>query len=295
VRSNGWNLIDVGSRWSADRLPRGVRGLVWVGDYDNGSCAWELADAALRAEVAASVGDRKIFGYLISDEPNPYTCPKAAAQHRARSALIHSVAPAARAVIVLDSNGFKGRATPDALEQMPLWKGTADYIGLDPYPCYRSLPCDFTWIGRTIRAADAAHLNYWGVVQAFEDSSWRWPSSGELSHMLDQWAASHESGYMTFAWKWAGNTLSSRPALLGVFRRFNEALPPWRSVVPRVVGSTRGRARAAITAATCVVGKVTMRRSNRPKGSVLAQQPRPGTAVPRWSAVDLLVSSGARP
>ncbi|TML40172.1 MAG: fibronectin type III domain-containing protein, partial [Actinobacteria bacterium] len=91
VASYGWNLIDVGSQWSADQLQAGSRGLVWVGDYDNTTCSWEESDAALNSQVTAARGDAKVFGYFISDEPNPYACPNAPAQHKARSDLIHSI------------------------------------------------------------------------------------------------------------------------------------------------------------------------------------------------------------
>jgi len=111
VASYGWNLIDVGSRWSADQLQRGAKGLVWVGDYDNSNCAWEVSNPTLTKEVKAAVRDAKVFGYFISDEPNPYACPNAPAQHKARSDLIHSIDPAKPTVIVLDSNGFKGLFT----------------------------------------------------------------------------------------------------------------------------------------------------------------------------------------
>ena len=193
VASFGWNLIDTGSQWSADQLPAGEQGMVWVGDYDNATCGWELSDAALRSQVQAAVGDAKVFGYFISDEPNPYACPSAPAQHQARSALIHSLDPGKPTLIVLDSNGFKGRETQDAMDQLPLWKGTADYIGLDPYPCFQGSACDFSWIDRTIQAADAAGLNYWGVLQAFNDSSWRWPTADELKRMVGQWAGSRRA------------------------------------------------------------------------------------------------------
>jgi hypothetical protein len=180
-----------------------------------------MSDSAVTSEVQQMVGDSKIFGYFISDEPNPYACPNAPAQHKARTALIHSIDPAKQVVIVLDSNGFSGRATQDALDQIPLWKGAADVIGLDPYPCYQGGACDYTWIDRTIAAADAAGIPYWGVVQAFDDSSWRWPTASEEQHMLTQWGNSHEGGYMTFAWTWAGNNLSSQPALLDTLKQFN--------------------------------------------------------------------------
>ena len=221
IAQNGWNLYDVSSKTTADALPAGTSALYWLGDYDNSSCSWQVSDSTVTTTVQRMVGDAKIFGYFISDEPNPYACPGAPAQHKARSDLIHSIDSSKKVVVVLDSNGFSGRATRDALDQLPLWKGTADVIGLDPYPCYQGGACDYTWIDRTIAAADSAGLNYWGVAQAFNDSSWRWPTPDEESHMLSQWAASKQSGYMTFAWTWAGNNLTSQPALLDVFKQFN--------------------------------------------------------------------------
>jgi hypothetical protein len=295
VVSSGWNLVDVGSQASADALPTGARGLLWVGDYDNSTCSWELRDSALVAKVSAAVGDRKVFGYFFSDEPNPYVCPTAPSQHRARSELVHSVDPTKPTVIVLDSNGFKGRATRDALDQLPLWKGTADYVGLDPYPCYRGTACDFSWIERTIRAADAIGLNYWGVVQAFSDSSWRWPTAEELSRMLEQWAASRETGYMTFAWKWAGNNLEEEPRLLDVFKRFNELAARPQCVVPALVGSSLAAARAALARAGCAAGRVAERYSHRRRGRVVTQRPGPATRLARGSRVDLVISRGRRP
>ena len=80
---------------------------------------------------------------------------------------------------------------------------------------------NYNWIDQVIAAANSAGINYWGVVQAFQDSIWRWPTTDELTHMLGQWAASRETGIMTFAWTWAGNTLSSKPDLLSVLQTFN--------------------------------------------------------------------------
>lgn len=294
VVSYGWNLIDVGSKSSADELPTGAKGLVWVGDYDNRNCAWEVSDASLKTQVGAAIGDAKVFGYFFSDEPNPYACPNAPAQHKARSDLIHSIDPSKPTVIVLDSNGFSGRATQDALDQLPLWKGAADYIGLDPYPCYEGSACDFSWIQKTIQAANAAGLNYWGVVQAFNDSSWRWPTADELSHMLNQWGASKETGYMTFAWTWAGNNLSSKSALLNIFKRFNAGAGPRRCVVPNVIGLTLTRARATLARVGCVAGKVSKRYSSHRKGRVIAQQPKRGTRLANRGRVNVVISKGRR-
>jgi len=291
VVANGWNLVDTGSRSQADELPANARGLVWVGDYDNDSCSWEVSDASIRHDVNGAAGDPKVFGWFFSDEPNPYRCPNAPTQHRARSNLIHSLDPHTRTVIVLDSNGFSGRATRDALDQLPLWRGAADYVGLDPYPCYQGSACDFSWIDRTIRAANAAGLSYWGVLQAFDDSSWRWPTPGELSHMVNQWSRSRESGSMTFAWTWDGHELGNKPDLLAVLRTFN--LGHATCVVPNVVGATLRTARARVTRAGCAVGKVIWRPASKRKGRVVAERPRAGTRLAAGGRVRLVMSRGS--
>jgi hypothetical protein len=216
VAAAGYNLLDVGSKWAADRLPKGTRGLFWVGDYDNSSCSWQVSDSELRSEVRGAVGDRKVAGYFFSDEPDPFACPNAPRQHRERSGLIHSLDPKKFTVVDVDANS--GR---DSLRQIPLWRGAADYIALDPYPCYPGKACNYAWISAVIRAANRAHIRYWGVAQAFSDSDWRWPSPAEERHMLRQWAASKQSGFMTFAWSWAGNTLADRPALVKALSDFN--------------------------------------------------------------------------
>ena len=224
VASYGWNLLDVSSKWRADRLPGRTRGLVWLGDYDNSTCAWEVSDKELRRDVQQMARDRKVFGFYISDEPDPNACPAAPSQHRARTRLIHALSPGKPTILVVDSNS--GRAT---LEQIPKWAGAADILGLDPYPCYRGKRCHFDWISKVITAANKARVSYWGVVQAFADSTWRWPTNGEERHMLLQWAASRQSGYMTFSWRWDGHTLKEQRGLLGVFKRFNRSAPGVRS------------------------------------------------------------------
>jgi hypothetical protein len=217
VAAAGWNLLDTGaSKSEVDALPSGTKALVWVGDYDNSTCAWQVSDAALTSQVTDMAGDPKVAGYFFSDEPDPNACPNAPAQHKARSDLIHNLDPGKFTLVVLDSNS--GQAS---LDQIPLWVGVADYAGLDPYPCYQGEACDYSWIDENIAAADAAGLTYWGVVQAFNDATWRWPTPDEENHMLAQWAASAEKGYMTFAWTWAGSNLSSKPNLLAVLENFN--------------------------------------------------------------------------
>jgi|SRR5437667_8440511 len=125
--------------------------------------------------------------------------------------------PGKMTVMTMDSNSAQA-----SLDQIPLWVGVADYVGLDPYPCRQNAPGNFAWIDAIIEAPDPAGLAYWGVLQAFADSTWRWPTGREERHMLCQWATSRQSGYVVFAWTWAGQSLSSQPGLLRVLARFNK-------------------------------------------------------------------------
>ncbi len=214
--ADGWNLIDVSSKAEADIVPAGTRALVWIGDWDNDTCAWTMSDAELTRIVRSMVGDRKVVGYYFSDEPDPFACPSAPAAHAARSRLIRRIDPSKFTLLVIGSN-----ADPATLKQIPLWRGAATYVGLDPYPCYSGKRCDFRWVQRVIAAADRAHLRYWGVVQAFRGSGWRWPTQAELAHLISIWATSHEQGSMTFAWRWRGHVLNTHPGLVSLLRQFN--------------------------------------------------------------------------
>jgi hypothetical protein len=261
---NGWNLLDVGSKSAADALPAGTKGLVWLGDYEG--CDWQMSDADVTTEVQSAVGDPKVAGYFFSDEPDP-NCTDAAAEHKARSDLIHSLDPNKFTVMVADMNS--GGAS---LAQIPLWKGAADYIGLDPYPCRPGEPCTYSWIRQVIAAANAAGLRYWGVAQAFNDDNWRWPRPREESRMLGLWAASNQRGYMTFAWTWQGHDLANHPRLLRVLRQYNTGVAPNTRITdaPRSV-TTRRRATFRFTSSIagsrfrCKLDRRVWRRCSSPK------------------------------
>jgi chitodextrinase len=246
----GATLIDVGSKSSADSLPAGLQGMVWLGDYDNTACGWQVSDSSLSSTVTAAKGDPKVYGWFFSDEPNPVTCPNAPAQHKARSDLIHSIDPNTKTFVVLDSNGFSGNLTPDAINQIPLWVGSADFIGLDPYPCLVNKSCNYTFISNMIAKADATGVPYVGVLQAFDGTAageqFRQPTASELQTMVNLWAASHEAGSAYFAWDWpaANWYLSAHPDLESVIQGFytgsssSDTTPPTPPGTPTVTGAT---------------------------------------------------------
>ena len=92
--------------------------------WNDTTCSWDFPDETVARTVGATANDPKVAGYFFSDEPDPARCPNAVAAHRARVALIRSLAPTKFTLMVIDSN--LGRAT---LRQIPKWVGVADYAG----------------------------------------------------------------------------------------------------------------------------------------------------------------------
>ena len=217
--SYGWNLADVGGKSAADALPAGMQGLVWVGDYDNSTCSWQVSDATLTTKVQSMVGDAHVFGYFISDEPYTSSCPNAPAQHAARNALIKSIDRTKTTVMLLNSTGDNVRS------QFPLWStpADADVIGIDPYPCLVGKPCDWTIVAKSIQAADAAGFRYWFAVQSFANYEYRFPTASELQYLLGLMSQSHADGLMTFAWTYSGYCLCDHPDLLAAWDAYNHS------------------------------------------------------------------------
>jgi hypothetical protein len=100
--------------------------------------------------------------------------------------------------------------------------GTVDVIGADPYPCSYTNGCRMTKIEDEIQLLEAAGVpRYWGVLQAFADSYYRYPTPDELREEFTLWRASRMEGYVVFAWSYAGNSLEDHPELVDVLREEN--------------------------------------------------------------------------
>lgn len=216
----GYNLVDVGPyRSIIDALPAGQRALVWIGDYDKATCSFERSDANVRKALAGLAGDPKVAGYYIADEPDDALpayggrCPDVAAQVTARSRLVHALAPGAFTYEVVTEPG-----------NFAAFAKATDVLGADPYPCRTGRPCDWTMIPRYIAALTAAHVaRYWGVLQAFSQPPWRYPTPAELQKMIKQWQLSRWAGEQTFAWDFGGHSLASKPGLLSVLGALNRS------------------------------------------------------------------------
>ena len=98
---------------------------------------------------------------------------------------------------------------------------------------------------------------------------------------------------------WSGDCLGRSACVLSmtanhsVRATFAKALAPPSCVVPKVVGKSLARARAAITKAHCKVGKITGKASStRKKGKVIGQSPKSGRRLQNGAKVKLTVGKG---
>jgi hypothetical protein len=214
----GYNLVDLNPyRNLIDALPRGQRALVWIGPYDLATCAFDVSDADIRTMLSGLAGDPEVAGYYIADEADDALpayggrCRDVVAQVTARSKLVHSLAPGAFTYEVVTEPG-----------NFAAFARATDVLGADPYPCRVRRPCNMRMIPRYIAALRAAHIaHYWGVLQAFQQGVWRFPTAAELRAMIRQWQRSSWEGEQTYAWSSGGHPLTERPGLLADLRALN--------------------------------------------------------------------------
>jgi len=186
----GFNFIDSDAFDNFGTLARrGLRGFVWLGGYSNVTCSFREDDDWIRQNVSAIAGSPGVGAYFIDDEPDAAKCPRAPAQMKARSALVKSIDPGPPTFLVT----YK-------IDQIRLFAGTVDVLGLDGYPCSIAHGCDFLKIDRQAAIADRLGIRYWGVIQAFGDNWYKLPTPGELHEQFVHWWGTKMEGYLVFAW-----------------------------------------------------------------------------------------------
>jgi len=211
----GFNLADVSDKSTLDALPTGVLGLVWLG-----ACGG--ATAAFRTQAGAFAGDPKLFGFYITDEPDPSSCPAPAIQ--AEDAWIHANVPGARTFAILQNLGPD--SSPDFTAYTPAGTGL-DLIGLDPYPVTSAGPPDYGEIAAYAAAARAAGWPANRIVPVYQafgggsEGDWVLPTPAQERLMLADWAAVTPAPVFDYAYSWGsqdGDTaLAQSPALQAVF------------------------------------------------------------------------------
>lgn len=227
MRAAGFDSVTVGPwRTELDALhAAGMRGVVWLWDYDDARCAFEKPDSWVRDVVGDIAGHPAILAYQIADEPSfarvDPGCPNVPGQVRARARLIESIDPGALTYVVIP--------TWDGRESFPYehFAGTTDVMGLDVYPCWHELDeCDLGLIDAAIAEADRDGVpRYWAVVQDFDDGWYRSPTAAELDAQLERWAGSRMEGY--FVYHWNEGAVESKPDHLAVLAKHNLLAPSY--------------------------------------------------------------------
>jgi hypothetical protein len=207
----GFNLVDVSTQSSLNALPEGMKGVYWLGNGYKKECSWRLRDQQITAIVMAIRDNRKFSGiYYIADEPHPALCPDAPQRLAERTALIHSLDPRGKTFVVVMNNS----KAPTEFVQL---KDSADYIGVDPYPCnVKNEPtgCNYAALRQRIDQALGAGIPSNRIVPVFQafgqacinaqSNYYRLPSVAETETMLAIWdeklPIEHRPFDMTYSW-----------------------------------------------------------------------------------------------
>lgn len=219
--ADGFNLADVSSVDSVNALPAGVQGLVWLG-YTGGNTA------AFQAMVQPFIGNPKVFGFYLADEPGPDV---SAANLKAESDYVHAVDPAAKTFIVLENNGDPVNVSYGFNPA----NTDVDLFGLDPYPIRPQFAggANYGVIGDAVNAAEAQGIPQSAIVPVYQAfgaasgpyASWTLPTAAQEQTILSTWGQYAPRPAFDYAYSWGtqdGDTaLSNDPALQAVFAAHN--------------------------------------------------------------------------
>jgi hypothetical protein len=227
--ADGFNVADVSSNDVVAALPAGVKGLVWIGSCDG-------ATTSFQSTIQSFVGDPRVFGFYLMDEPDPSSCSPA--NLKAESDWIHANDPGTYTFIIeldLSSSNhptYQGGYNPA--------NSDVDLYGLDPYPCRSenpaSAPCAYSWLGLAVTAAETAGIPLADIVpvyQAFGGGAWvddgggsyQLPTADQESAILATWGSLVPTPVFDYAYSWGTQNgdqpLAASPSLQSVFLAHN--------------------------------------------------------------------------
>ena len=210
-----------------------MKGLVWL-DEAGGTTS------SFIQKVTPFIGNPKVFGFFLLDEPDPtgqWGTYASAANLKAESDWIHNNVPGAKTFITMMNMGSS--ANPDYTNTYNPANTHIDYYGLDPYPVRTgTTTIDYNMIDRTVAAAEASGIPGSQIVpvfQAFGGGTWTTDTGGQYvmptpaqeQTMMDHWAKLAPSPAFDYAYAWGsqqGDTaLGSDPALQATFLQHNTA------------------------------------------------------------------------
>ncbi len=223
--ADGFNLADVSSNSATTALPAGVKGLEYIG-----SCAG--VTTSFQTTIASFIGDAKVFGFYLMDEPQLSSCPPA--NLKAESDWIHSNDPGTKTFIVVE-NGTKNPAMASYVNTYNPANTDVDLFGLVSYPCLKAVSrCAYSWIPSTVAAAEKAGIpladivpvyQAFGAYDAYNDDEWVLPTAKQESKILSMWGSSVPTPVFDYAYAWGvqlgDHALSGSPSLQSIFRAHN--------------------------------------------------------------------------
>ncbi|MFC4910295.1 hypothetical protein [Actinomadura gamaensis] len=216
LRDLGFDLVDVQPDDAAlARIPAGMRAMLWVGNF---TCdAFSMSFDAFAAAVRKYGRDPRVYGWYLSDEPNPGECPKVLGEIRRRADLVKAEAPGQIAFVSLTDWPMRD-ATPAKLN--------VDVVGLDPYPCKGGTSpradCDLGAIDRMVRLADESGIprdSVAPVLQTFGqgcsdgDKQYWMPTSGQFKAILARWDRLVPNPPLEIAYSWGHQDKYACPTL----------------------------------------------------------------------------------
>lgn len=223
----GFNLADVGDVSQVNALPAGVKGLAYLGLCTGVTSAFTTA-------VQPYVGNQKVFGFYLMDEPNPSSCT--AANLKAESDWIHANDPGRKTFIIeenlssTDHPTYKGGFNPA--------NSDIDLYGLDPYPCRSELgnACHYGWIGLAVNAAKADGIPLADIVPVYQafgggtetddgGGSYSLPVPSQEAQILRTWGSLVPTPVFDYAYSWGSQhqdaSISGSGGLRRIFRMHN--------------------------------------------------------------------------
>jgi hypothetical protein len=233
IAAAGFNLADVQYVEQLNALPPGMKGLIWLNETSG-------VTPGFIAKVKPLIGNPKLFGFRLCDEPDitgKYHSPAVSpAALKAEADWIRANVPGAVTFVTLmDMGSFEA---PSFMNTFNADNTGIDFFGLDPYPV-RGTVFDLDFIDRTVEAAVAAGIPLNKIVpvfQAFGGGAWttytgrtrdvyKLPTPDQANQMFARWATYSPDPMFDFAYAWGsqnGDTKlgSASPGALGLRAAF---------------------------------------------------------------------------
>jgi hypothetical protein len=225
--ADGFNLADVSDVGTLNSLSSGVVGLVWVG-LCNG------VDSTFTATIQPFIGNPKLFGFYLMDEPDPtgqYAPLCSAANLKAEADWIHAHLPGAKTFIVMMNLGTP--TSPSYANTYNPANTDIDLFGLDPYPVRPQFTggVDYSVISAGVNAAEAAGIPANRIVPVYQAfggggfTSYTLPTPAQEQQILSTWASLVPNAAFDYAYSWGvqdgDQALSTTLGLQPIFLQHN--------------------------------------------------------------------------